>query len=88
MSFKDIQGCTFFGVPEGYAAVFVSRDDFTTLVSPNDDSLLGSALSKPYSFGELFLTSVAYVEDGDVAVDIADEEIILRETTLYSRSVA
>ena len=61
---------TILGVPEGDATIFVSRDYFSSMISPEDNPLLRLSLGISDPLGTLLLAWVSDVENSDVAINV------------------
>lgn len=70
MCSQNIQRWPIFGKPECDAAVFISWDDFTTLVSPKHNSLFRLSLCKSNSFGISFFTRRPDIENRYIPIYI------------------
>ena len=68
----------FFAVPEGDCAFFIARNDLATMVSPEDDALLGATLGVADALCKLLLARLTDVEDRYVPVDVGRQEEVLR----------
>ena len=88
MRFQNIQRSSFFCEPESDQAIFVPWDYFTTVISPQHNSLLWLSNRIAYPLCQLFFSWFTYVENCYVAVYIWSKEKVLSHATFKSWSSA